>query len=529
MAAVKYELLPLFILLLLLFISGLDLPKPLKILSFLGALSGAFLYLVDTGAQYLLYSRLIWRLLFSFGKAADTFSGFIFYYLAKPPGFCSLLMVTAMGAYFALQFKKRVTFSQGTNWAIFSILLASLLASAIFYLSEALELNEPRRAFNVYQVNSTTDRVSYRHFPMPKDWTPTYSLVSNKEAKKRNVILLFVESLSAVYSKAASGLWDFTPELDALAAQGFLGENHFANNGSSSESRFTLLSGHPRLNGLLYYDEPKFYSHSFVHFLNEQAVDTALFTSAPDLEGSDYIYRLAAFKKRFLYDDPAYKNEKRYVFDSVSDEALYNKLFMTIRDGLLKAPFMAMAVTATTHSPYLVPGTTEYSLSGCIRYSDHEIGKLVNKLREIGYFENGVIVITGDHHAMEAISQAEAEHYPDNSAANHVPLVIYGAGVKAEKSALPFDHASLGPFISYLATGSYEVHQFQQDPLGASSWRLIISQYNSALDIAALFTGYGERYEVRLNGDKTAFSGRPDLDEKYKEYFYYLAWLRQNF
>jgi hypothetical protein len=62
-----------------------------------------------------------------------------------------------------------------------------------------------------------------------------------------------------------------------------------------------------------------------------------------------------------------------------------------------------------------------------------------------------------------------------------------------------------------------------------ASNRLIITQYNSALDMVSLYDGRGERYEVRLNGDKTTFIGRPDLNEKYKDYFYYFAWLRQNF
>ncbi len=529
LAAVKYELLPLSVLLLLLFISGLNLIKPLKISVFIAFACGTFLYLVDIGAQYLLHGRLIWRLLFGFGKAADTFGGFIFYYLARLPGIISLLLLLLAVTYFALNFKdKRALISRG-NIITFALLALFFLASLPLYESEAFELSEPRKAFNVYQVNSTTDRVSYRHFAMPKDWAPHYELKNGPLARQRNIILIFAESLSAAYSKATSGLMDFTPELDKLAAEGFLGANYFANSTASSESRFTLLSGHPRLSGLLYYDEPKFYRHSFVHFLNERGVDTALFSPAPDLEGSEHIYRLAAFKKRFLYDDPIYKNEERFVFDSISDGALFSNLARSIKSGELKKPFFAMAVTATTHSPYLVPGTKEHSLPGCIRYSDGEIGKLVNKLKEIGFFEDGVIIITGDHHAMEALTPEEEKRYPGGAARQLVPLFIYGAGVAPERSTLPLDHVSLGAFIEYLATGSYEVHEFQQDPLAKASGRLIITQHNSALDIANLFSADGESYKVRLNGDKTTFIGRQDLNETYKDYFYYFAWLRQNF
>ena len=161
-----------------------------------------------------------------------------------------------------------------------------------------------------------------------------------------------------------------------------------------------------------------------------------------------------------------------------------------------------------------------------MQYTDALIGDFVNQLKKNGFFQNGLLIITGDHHSMRPVSQNEISHYGLYESAHRVPLIILGADQAVKDDYL--DHASLGVLVSYLATGRYEHNRFQYDPQNPQK-RLVLAQPYFLQDTVLLFDENNKKtYTVHLDGDDTAFTDN-DLNTKFSDYLYYLAWLRQDF
>jgi hypothetical protein len=58
-----------------------------------------------------------------------------------------------------------------------------------------------------------------------------------------------------------------------------------------------------------------------------------------------------------------------------------------------------------------------------MRYVDKQLGYLYNHLQTAGYFDHGILIITGDHRAMLPVSEVETSKYGDAASAM-VPMVI---------------------------------------------------------------------------------------------------------
>jgi len=83
-------------------------------------------------------------------------------------------------------------------------------------------------------------------------------------------------------------------------------------------------------------------------------------------------------------------------------------------------------LTISSHLPYLDPyektGTTSDKVWS---YVDRQIGDFYERLKRLGFFKNGILIITGDHRKMLPVSQDEYAKYGDRAAAR-VPLAIVG-------------------------------------------------------------------------------------------------------
>lgn len=484
-----------------------------------------FIFCLDCAVKRIFDKRIIFEELFGYGKDTSYYGDFIIYYSMLIGGHLTFAIIVLFILYCYLCHKLAAV--SGKKRSLIFILPFLLLSVGWYNLNTQPDLIISAYSINnVYKINNSTDTIPYTAaYKLPDNWQVDFKTFG-EITRHKNVILLFVESLdSALLEGKQEDI--LAKNIKRFSTSGEFYENYYSNAFNSSDARFTLLTGHPRINGTTVFSKDYYYSHSFIKFFNKLGYDTRLYTAAPDLYGSNLIFANAAFGSRVDFKNEAYKEARRYVFDSIDDQQLLGKLLDDIKHHEAEGPYLYMAITATTHAPYQVPGTEEYSIDGCLKYADNAIGSFVAGLQKTDFFTNGLLVIVGDHHSMRPVTAAELEKNGIFKAAHHVPLIILGNSEHPVIHQEIMDHASLGGLLEYLASGSYELNRFQQSPENPAVDYMSLCQPYFVQDTALAISGGGVE-QITLNSDDTGFVNSA-LNDKYRDYLWYLAWLRQEF
>ena len=105
-----------------------------------------------------------------------------------------------------------------------------------------------------------------------------------------------------------------------------------------------------------------------------------------------------------------FRDSPRFGFRSPADHVLYEELLAHL-DGRRREdpPVFLAAITASSHPPYVDPlgkANTEEQVWG---YVQEELWWFYGELKRRGFFDNGILIITGDHRRMTPDSEAERQ------------------------------------------------------------------------------------------------------------------------
>jgi lipoteichoic acid synthase len=255
---------------------------------------------------------------------------------------------------------------------------------------------------------------------------------------RRDIVLVIVESLSAVDSHRTSGLRNVLPRFDALSRKGRLFRNFAANFEASEGGIVALVSGVPPLHF------PSATTDTFGEYATQRSITatfrrsgyhTEFLTSVPlQFISMDTYARspLGGFAVAAgQHEIGRFKGAPRYAFQSPADHLLYEELLARWDARPHGQPAFMVVVTASSHPPYVDPlhrGNTE---ENAWAYVQEELWWLHEQLESRGFFANGLLLITGDHRKMLPVQQAEREHF-GASAKARIPLLVIGAGVPVD-------------------------------------------------------------------------------------------------
>lgn len=276
---------------------------------------------------------------------------------------------------------------------------------------------------------------------------------STKE--RPNIILLVVESLSMYHSHLFSGLNNWTPNIDEIARSNRYFTNFHSNSFRSSHGLIALASGHPTMvpiKPFLQQEQLEGYvtvDFTTPKFLSDAGYETA-FLKAGTLSSSasDLFAQSMGFDLIEGSENPIYEGEERYQFNSVEDLVFYQRVVNYAKSA--PTPYFVMAVTVTSHLPFVVPKTRELNQEATMRYVDSAVKALHDDLAKARFFEDGILIITSDHRAMTPISAEETSLF-GRSAASLVPLIIVGGDFNpGEQIALTQQSDLLNSIVSLL-------------------------------------------------------------------------------
>lgn len=476
---------------------------------------------IDHFAQVVFGSRFFWETTGKFAGSLIDGLPFLVSYFTTIPG--SFYILSILIFIVSCIFIKKLTI----NKSFFTVLSVLVLLS--FFGLFVWNKSHFSKYYNVVQVNVNglfTDgdyKRPYSKFKRKNIQDLSYQTYEGLNQRK-NVILILVESLACDVTFLCGSSYNYSPYIKQLATENIWFPNYYTNNFHTNGAIFTITTGLPLINsshGEETFFNNTFYKYDLINSFKGEGYVTAYYTPASpvlnkkkQLDVSDYSYIST------VNDDYYANSEKKGVFNSVSDEEMFSKIFKDLQDNKSNPKFF-MLTTISTHTPFITPWGAR-NIKQAYAYTDYVLKKFIENLNSIDYFKNGIVVITGDHRGWGKNSK-------NNSSieSQRLPLIVIdGQSHGIVKNDVSFSHSSIGVMLKYLMLSKYEKNKYQINPLIDSEKNEFIFNYDAA-KVNSVLIKYGNKEdEILLDGDQTRFLGNSFDEKEKKNILDFLSFLR---
>lgn len=258
------------------------------------------------------------------------------------------------------------------------------------------------------------------------------SVADSVAAKKKNVVVMIVESFGSEYIGALNDYEGYTPFLDSLISKSLIWEHSFGNGRKSIDGMPSVLSSIPM------FVEPFFLTPASVnnvgglaHELVKDGYYSAFFHGAENGSmGFQAFSRATGFEDYFGRTE--YNQDDRFQGDAdfdgmwaIWDEPFLQYMALTMNE--FREPFVSAVFTASSHHPYKIPEAYQeiYPEEGlvmhkCVRYTDHALKRFFETASKQPWFKNTLFVLTADH-----TNLSEVPEYQTSLGGFRVPIVFF--------------------------------------------------------------------------------------------------------
>ena len=287
--------------------------------------------------------------------------------------------------------------------------------------------------------------------------------LEKKSVEKKNVVVVFMESMSALLMERFGNDNKLTPVLDSLYRNGLSFCNFYSAGNHTNHGLYATLYGFPSImkrNAMKGSNIPIYSGLPTV--MKEQGWQTLFFmTHESQYDNMNAFLRTNGYDE--VYAQENYPADKIANHFGVPDDYLF-EYALPVLDERAKSgrPFLATLLTISNHPPYIIqpyfhPHTTDPELQ-IVEYADWSIGKFMNEAAKRPWFDNTIFIFLGDHGKKLGQTQYEvAESF------NHIPLIIYGKGINSEERSDFAGQIDLAPTILGYLGVSYVQNNFGID------------------------------------------------------------------
>lgn len=265
---------------------------------------------------------------------------------------------------------------------------------------------------NIYVNNTPTQHMHLANRPTP------------------NILIIMLEGWSSDAVALCGGQDACTPQLNALANEGFFMNRFYANGNRTDKGLAAILSAQPAL------------PHSSIINRIEK------FSELPALPG---IFLARGYYTSFFYGgDINFANMKAYLLSSgmqrIHDIAGYalternaewgvhdDKLWQTTINALNQQPqpFFSVALTLSSHEPFKIPVQPNYGnanaaseYKSAVYFADSCLGHFMQQIKKMPWYKNTLVLMLSDHGHKQPKNRAayDPELY-------HIPMLITGGAL----------------------------------------------------------------------------------------------------
>ena len=501
--------------------------KYLKVLALFLGLLLLLLESTDCALLYLLNARFSPEQISIFGPDILANAGpFIKSYLSSVAGIYNIILIVIwlLLGIFSWRYTLNINFKK-------VILIFAVMGFIWYLVPSALTPAEKLQLRDWPRLSLSSTRPHKNNGQTIANFNLTYQCQDGLNSQQ-NIIIILVESLSSYMSDYFAGgkAEKWTPQLDKLARQHVAFTNYRTTNPDTTQALFSILTGLPAIH---YYAEDnlyrdlKFYRRSLPKVFHQAGYHTAFFTSASFVFSKDYILERLGFDEISTSIDPFYSGKKRFVFHSVSDDVLYDRVQQWIEDYKQQNPYLLVLETTTSHSPYIDPVSGEKSLEKTIRYADKALGDFIADLAHKKLLDHTLVVITADHRVMLPLTQQETNIFGPQAEAI-VPFVLIGSPLKGKQTGLS-THIDIGPSLEYLTLPQACFHPYQHNIFSPKTIRNSCTLFQSFTEKDTIYVECQDQSAQLCLTQKSDFICKGELPKDTTENLLsFTNWIRDN-
>ena len=311
----------------------------------------------------------------------------------------------------------------------------------------ALILNTPFSMIRSINKDVFVDPKYYSRKELDSIYQPIYMPADSLVEKKKNVVVLIMESYGREYIGAYNLLpalnpqpstlnyKTYTPFTDSLIQHSLTFDYTFANGRKSIDGMPSILSSIPR------FIEPFFLTPASLNKvsglageLDKIGYQSAFFHGAENGSMGFEAFAHATGYQKYL-GRTEYDQDKRFNGDQDFDGmwAIWDEEFLqfyALQMSQMKEPFITSVFTASSHHPYKVPERYQNKfkdepddpnvLCKCIRYVDNALRLFFETAKKQPWYDNTIFVLTADHTNLTARSE-----YQTDLGVFGVPIIIF--------------------------------------------------------------------------------------------------------
>ncbi len=296
----------------------------------------------------------------------------------------------------------------------------------------ALVLNTPFSLIRTIGKNVFVIPNYFEEEKLTQIYSPVHAASDNTGLKKKNVVVLIVESFGREYIGAYNDYEGYTPFLDSLISKSLTWEYSYGNGRKSIDGMPSVLSSIPM------FVEPFFLTPASVNNvsglareLNKKGYYSAFFHGAENGSmGFQAFARSTGFQDYFGRTE--YNQDSRFQGDADFDGmwAIWDEPFLqyyALTMNTFKEPFFSSVFTASSHHPYKIPKEYEdiypeedLVIHKCVRYTDHALKRFFETVSKEPWYQNTLFVLTADHHNLSMVPE-----YQTSLGTFGVPIVFF--------------------------------------------------------------------------------------------------------
>lgn len=243
----------------------------------------------------------------------------------------------------------------------------------------------------------------------------------DSSAKKHNVVIVIMESMSAAKMGRFGNTNNLTPFLDELSRQSYffndfytIGIHTFSGIYGTLMSLPTLERQHPfKGTDVLVYS-------GIANILKRHNYETIYFTTHDDqFDNIGGTLRANNFDR--IISQKNYPKEEIKTTLGVPDDFMFRYSLPILNE--LKKPFLSVFMTTSDHTPYHVPFYFKPKQANeklqIVEYADWSLGKFIASCKKEEWFKNTIFVFLADHGAVSDVKYELPLNF------HHSPLIIY--------------------------------------------------------------------------------------------------------
>lgn len=337
-----------------------------------------------------------------------------------------------------------------------------------------------------------------------------YTCSTDVMENPNNIIVLMVESLSNYQSHFFSGIKNWTPNLDEIAKNNIAFKTFYANGFTTEDGEISLLTGE------LPIYKPASYSNgggsSFNGFFNvENSLPNILkmyrykteFLTTADLDFSNTGEWAKSIGFDYVegHENKYYENFARLHFEAAPDKALYDRTIERIKNNDESRHFYFIK-TASSHHPFINPETYTKSEEDVFRYADKQLGIFYKHLKKIDFFNDGILIIVGDHRAMVPLNNEEIQKYGASRASAKVPLIVSHGGKIKQSDNSQYQQIDIYNSLVGMVVDSQYFSNWKGDVINMKPAKYIAHRRGDNRNVVTVISGEATA-EIKLDGDDT--------------------------